>query len=146
MFCRCIFDLRYPSGQIYSQVVSIIQIVSFATVSIAYAAIWIKIWRTARRVDCSWTDRYQNAAKIMMIFVAVFIFQWWSLVMSNIWFLVETPPPWVIIITVTLVNMGGIYNLVAYTIIRRRLQLQTTEVAQKTAKKLLVSTASLNSP
>ena len=125
----------------YNKWVAIVQIVSFLVISVAYAAIWIKISQTARRVDSAWTDRYQNAAKIMMIFVAVFIFQWWTLVMSNIWFLLGTPPSWVIILTVGIVNMGGVYNLVAYTIIRRRLQQQTTEIARKVAKKVANSAA-----
>ena len=59
-----------------------------------------------------------------MIFVAVFILQWWTLTLYNIWGIFAIPPPPVLILAVIFINLGGIYNSIAYTIIRRRLQNQ----------------------
>jgi hypothetical protein len=93
---RCITDLRTARGRLFSECLSLFQVTSFVVVIVAYGAIWIKIpcefnsrmriqyssqiyiWikiqRTAHLVSSSDT-RYRNSARVMMIFVAVFILQ-----------------------------------------------------------------------
>ena len=113
-------------GRIYAQVFSLIQICSFGLLGVAYGAIWLKIQRTTRLMNgmSSTEQRYQSSARVMLIFVAVFILQWWSLTLFNVWVLVVTPPSAVLVLSVLLINLGGVYNCIAYTIIRRRLQRQ----------------------
>src|SRR6218665_515255 len=65
----------------------------------------------------------------MLVFVGVFILQWWSFTLYNIWALVTTPPAPVLVIAVIFINLGGIYNAIAYTIIRRKLQNQKRQNA-----------------
>jgi|SRR6218665_2480308 len=60
----------------------------------------------------------------MMIFVAVFILQWWTFIVYTAWTMVSDPPPTIFILAVIFINLGGIYNSIAYTIIRRKLQNQ----------------------
>jgi hypothetical protein len=50
--------------------------------------------------------------------------QWWPLVVANVWAMFSVPPAGMLITTVLLVNLGGVYNCIAYTVIRRRLQQQ----------------------
>lgn len=114
------------SGRMYAQVVSLIQISSFGLIGVAYGAIWMKIQRTTSLMTdrTSTEQRYQSSARVMLIFVAVFILQWWSLTLFNVWVLVATPPSAVLVLSVLLINFGGVYNCIAYTVIRRRLQRQ----------------------
>src|SRR6218665_543391 len=65
----------------------------------------------------------------MMVFVAVFILQWSPYTLFNLWGIFEDPPAPVFIIAVIIVNLGGIYNGIAYTIIRRKLQRQKRQNA-----------------
>ena len=65
----------------------------------------------------------------MLVFVGVFILQWWSFTLYNIWALVTTPPAPVLVLAVIIINLGGIYNAIAYTIIRRKLQSQRRQNA-----------------
>ena len=65
----------------------------------------------------------------MMIFVAVFILQWWCFVVYTVWNMVSIPPPTIFVIAVIFINLGGIYNAIAYTIIRQKLQNQKRQNA-----------------
>lgn len=71
---RCITDLRTARGRLFSQILSIFQICSFAIVSVAYGAIWIKIKHSLNQLSFN-DNRYGNSARVMMIFVAIFILQ-----------------------------------------------------------------------
>jgi hypothetical protein len=48
--------------------------------------------------------------------------QWWPLVVFNIWARIATPSIVLLITAVLVINLGGVYNCIAYTVIRRRLQ------------------------
>jgi len=65
----------------------------------------------------------------MMIIVAAFILQWWTSTLFNIWGIFSSPPPPVLILPVIFINLGGIYNGIAYTLIRRKLQRQKRQNA-----------------
>ena len=45
-------------------------------------------------------------------------------VVYNIWSLIELPPFSLVVVTVVIANLCGLYNCIAYTVIRRRLQQQ----------------------
>jgi hypothetical protein len=46
------------------------------------------------------------------------------MVVANFWTMFSVPPAGILITTVIIVNLGGVYNCIAYTVIRRRLQRQ----------------------
>jgi hypothetical protein len=46
------------------------------------------------------------------------------MVVANFWAMFSVPPAGILITTVVIVNFGGVYNCIAYTVIRRRLQQQ----------------------
>jgi len=72
---RCLADARTSRGRLFNEILAVMEIAAFIIVTLAYGAIWIKIQRTARLMSTSDISRYDNSARIMMIFVAVFIFQ-----------------------------------------------------------------------
>ena len=108
-------------GRGYGMFYSVLQLVLFLGVLISYGGIWFKIKSTTKLMNAD-TKRYQNSAKLMMIFVVVFIFQWWPNTMLFLWGFVSTPPPQINMLSGFITNMGGVYNCIAYTIIRRWLQ------------------------
>ena len=117
---RCSIDLRTKAGVIYAQILAYVEILIFGTIFLSYGVILIKLRTSSLRMVDSSTMRYRNSAKLMMIFVVVFIFQWWSLVLVNIWSLVSQLPEGIFLLPVVVVNLGGVYNCLAYTVIRRR--------------------------
>ena len=101
----------------------VLQIAFFVGVLLCYGAVWIKIKRTTQLMNAD-TQRYQNSARLMMIFVFVFIFQWWPNTLFFTWGIFAPPPNELAVVMGFITNMGGVYNCVAYTVIRRRLQQQ----------------------
>jgi hypothetical protein len=57
--------------------------------------------------------------------------QWWSLVAFTIWSLIATPHIAILVVCVLLINLGGLYNCIAYTVIRRRLQNKNSSRGQQ---------------
>jgi hypothetical protein len=55
-----------------------------------------------------------------------FRLQWWPMVVSNFWAMFSVPPAQILATTVAIVNLGGVFNCIAYTVIRRRLQQQNS--------------------
>ena len=49
-----------------------------------------------------------------------FCLQYWPFVVLALWSLVSTPPFPVLMMIVVVCNMGGVYNAVVYTVIRRK--------------------------
>lgn len=63
-----------------------------------------------------------------MMFVS---WQWWPLVVCDVWGIVGVPPVGMLITAVLIANFGGVYNCIAYTVIRRRLQQQNLTGGQQ---------------
>ena len=68
------------------------------------------------------TSKYHKSANIMIIFVATYFFQNWPAMIYYIWAYFVDPPIALVVLLVVLVNMGGLFNAVAYTLIRRKYQ------------------------
>ena len=77
-------------------------------------------------------SKYARSARTMMLFVAVYIFQWWSYVVYATWLLAEEPHLFIMVCAVTFSNMGGLFNLITYILMRR--QKQNNKVAQSEPK------------
>ena len=72
--CRCFYDVMSYRGLLFGEILTIIQMCCFITVTISYGAIWLKIQRIARLMSSD-DSRYTSSARVMMVFIAVFIFQ-----------------------------------------------------------------------
>lgn len=120
---RCYINLATEAGIRYHQVVTICHVSLYGIISLAYGAIWFKIKRTARLMKLPSGNRYHNSAAVMLIFVGVFAFQWLSFTLFNFWIITRgNPPTPFLVLSVILVNLGGVYNCFAYTVVRRRIQ------------------------
>ena len=104
---------------------------------IFYLAIWWKIKRTSSLFKSSESSaqfrggqavggndqsKYANTAKMLILFVVAYFAQWWPLVLLSAWSYVAPPPDVLMVLVVIFVNAGGVYNCLAYTVIRRRLR------------------------
>ena len=57
---------------------------------------------------------------MMMLFVGVYLLQWWPYVVQAIWTIAGVPHLALIIMTVIFANLGGVFNFLAYTFIRKK--------------------------
>ena len=99
---------------------AISQVVVFIVIAIAYGLILVKIRQSSKNLSDEKASRYRNSAKIMIIFVFVFFLQWWSPALCSMWSFFQIPPIPIVLLVVVGVNLGGVYNSIAYTLIRKR--------------------------
>ena len=78
--------------------------------------------QTAKRASKEGSSKYNQSARAMLLFVAMYPFQWWAYVVYSCWMLAEDPPLISIIFTVSFSNMGGVFNLITYILLRRQRQ------------------------
>ena len=126
---RCIVDMRSQMGHGVTNAMSAVMLLTMATNGLAYLLVWFKIRQvsalmlTAGAAPAGRIVNYHRTARVMTIFVAAYVLQWWPYVVASIWTLIKKHPPVVIyILAVFTCNMGGVFNALAYTILRRRLQ------------------------
>ena len=60
--------------------------------------------------------------QVLMLFVAVYIIQYWAIVVYALCDVFGTPNYGLAICCVLFGNMGGLFNFVAYTLVRKRQQ------------------------
>jgi hypothetical protein len=98
-------------------------VVVFVVNAVCYGAIYYRIRKAAMsQVGASGNaqPKYHKTAKLMLLFVAVYLFQWWAFVAQAIWSFAGSPADAMYIVTVFFVNLGGVYNALVCTIIRRK--------------------------
>ena len=124
---RCIFNMETVSGRIMSNVSAGILLFIFVTCIVVYTVLWIKIKRTSKDIQSqsgsqSKKSKYTRTGQVMMLFVVAFLMQWWpwatQAVMSYI--VSGDLPLWIIFAVVSLCNMGGTFNAIVYTVMRKR--------------------------
>lgn len=129
-FCRCFFN---PELAAIIKVQAILQIIVFIANIALYSIVWLKIMRSSRRLrQFEGTDASKNkakedkarshmkTAKILTLFVVVFFVQWWpSIGLFGIWTFFGVPDSKVAIAGVIFPNLGGLFNMLAYTKVRR---------------------------
>ena len=114
------------SGRIMSNVSAGILLFIFVTCIVVYTVLWIKIKRTSKDIQSqsgsqSKKSKYTRTGQVMMLFVIAFLMQWWpwatQAVMS---YVLRQLPLGIIISAVSLCSMGGNFNAVFYTVMRKR--------------------------
>ncbi len=103
-------------------------IASFITILGCYAAVWFTIRRQTKLQTSAGSEaarkvsKYHRIARIMMIFVVAYVAQYWPFIVSAVWslFTGTVAPVLVYWAVVFFCNMGGVFNCVAYTLVRRR--------------------------
>ncbi|ELU01214.1 hypothetical protein CAPTEDRAFT_205792 [Capitella teleta] len=119
----CMVDMRPWYGPIVNTVYGMTMVLVFAVNAVCYGAIYLRIRRAAMKTAASSSNqgnKYHKAAKLMMLFVAVYLFQWWTYVAQALWSFAGPPAVELYILSVFLINLGGVYNALVYTIIRKK--------------------------
>ena len=116
----CQFDL---DSIIVGIIYGLTMVAVFVTNALCYGAIYLKIRQVVQKntlKDSRGEDKYHKTARMMMLFVLVYLWQWWAFVVQALWGLVETPHIIIYILGVFIINLGGVYNALAYTFIRKK--------------------------
>ena len=124
--CRCLVDMRTSSGVVLSNILSMAMLVTVLASVVCYVLVGLKIRKvasqTARMLQNNNMRKCYRTGSIMMLFIAAYISQWTAYVVRSVWLFFGEPQDWVVISAVFMCNMGGVFNAIAYTILRRRLR------------------------
>ena len=107
-------------GQIFS-----ISMVAGCLINLTcYTLVWLRIRQSpfgsqASRGRDSVPHKTRRSARVMLIFVLAYFAQNWSVVIYYTWGFFGYPPLALVYLVVTFVNMGGVFNMFAYTVLRR---------------------------
>ena len=65
-------------------------------------------------------EKYNRSAKVMLLFVLAFLAQWVCVMAFYIWALLAMPPLAMVVLVVIFANLGGVFNFIAYTWLKRK--------------------------
>ncbi len=122
--------MRTPIGPILITIQALLFLVLFSVILTSYIMVWYKLNAASksRANGAGSKHKYNSAAQTMMLFVAAFLIQWWFLILFGTWALLSLPHVSEVIQVVFFCNLGGVFNLIAYTEIDpKRLQQKTTQ-------------------
>ena len=117
--------MRKPNGPLIYSLITNYILALMILMAVSYGAIWLKIRSGTKKVAASSGNqkiaKYNKSAKVMTIFVFAYFVQYWPVLVQGFWVL-ATPllPVWLIVAMVLISNMGGLFNLTTYTVIRKR--------------------------
>ena len=128
IFSRCFTDKRKDAA-IYVDMVYAFSFVTIFLINIVcYGMVWYKIRKVSNLVSTYQKEESSSvlpknsnlkAARTMCIFIVAYIAQWFGYMTYSIWSLLQPAPIWLLGLTVVVTNMGGVFNCVAYTWLRK---------------------------
>ncbi len=125
--------MRKTSGVILENIVAATMITGFLIISTSYLGIWAKLRQVSlsSATTSEHQKKYQKSVKIMMFLITAFIGQWWAYILYSTCSFFIDPPLVITVSAVTFSNMGGFFNFLAYTFIRKRQASVNTEMSGK---------------
>ncbi len=137
----CELDLSKPNSDIAYNIYTYVMVILGILDIIFYIVTWITISHTARslskatsgdetfKMECGKMvnikeQRHTKTAKLLTFFVLAYFLQWWPFFLYSFWAYVEIPPIMMIELNVIFTNLGGLFNFVAYTFVRRQYRSQ----------------------
>ncbi len=115
--------MRTSAGPILTNIQGVVVLLFFLAIMLCYAMVWFKLSAVSKASSSGMTrTKYHGTARVMMLFVAAFLFQYWPMMLYGAWALFAMPHVSIVILLVLFVNMGGFFNFLAYTVIRRKYQ------------------------
>ncbi len=118
--------MRKPSAPSVLNAYAIYMICVFLVNLVCYLMVWLKIRRVERNLGATGQSsrqrKYHRIAKVMAFFVMVYLGQYWAFFVFSFWGLFGIPSVGIISCSVAFGNLGGAFNCLAYTLIRRRYQ------------------------
>ena len=115
-----------PEGSIVYTVSAAMILIVFAVNSVCYASVAITLKRSHDRVAAfqsrqrAQMKRLLATCRSLILIVAAYISQWWSFVVLTVWSYIADPHIVLLILVVTFCNAGGVFNSIAYTLMKRR--------------------------
>ena len=88
--------------------------------------------------------RNAKVAKLFCLLVAASLCQWWPSIIYGIWMFFGDPPNVIILLTVIFVNSGGIFNGIAYTVMRFKSLNNENKKKQTMKGKMTTSTCTVS--
>ena len=119
VLCRCNADAGTEKGRLLSTIQSIMTAIIFGLLLICYGSIAVKVIITNRRSQRTHA-RHIRPIKVMAVFLVAYLIQWWPTV--TLAFVLGHQTSLATIITIVIFcNLGGAFNALAYTVIRKHI-------------------------
>ena len=122
-------DLGSRKGAIASYAITVLLILTLVLNLVCYVTVLARMRSVEQRLHQgppqpgSSETKYHSVARIMMLFVFVYMLQYWAYAVFSVWQRVYDDVSIVVMWgAVFFSNMGGVFNTVAYTVLRRRLR------------------------
>ncbi len=112
--------MRKALGVLVANIMAVTMIAIFLYNSISYLGIWYKIKKASKTSASTDQKKYHRSAQTMLFFVAAFIGQWWVFIIFNVWSFFASPHYVIVFAVVIFANMGGVFNFLAYSYVRKR--------------------------
>lgn len=121
----CHFDMVAADPAVVLVLTTVLFFFVFIVNSLLYVLTWKRINREAKSIQASigrsqLVSASHRAAKNCMLFVVAFVAQWCTLSFLSVWQSFGPPPFWLIMLTTSFTNLGGVLNLLVFVRIRRR--------------------------
>ena len=100
--------------------------VLFIICAVSYVILCVNVLISSHNMMSSNTQsairrrRLLKSVRILMVFILVFLLQWWPWSTQAIWSRFTQPPNWLMVCVVLFCNLGGVLNAFAYTFLRRK--------------------------
>jgi hypothetical protein len=125
--------MRRRLGELLNNLVASIMIIAFVFNVGCYLGIWIRIRQVMQGQKTG--HKYGRTAKVMMLFVAAYIGQWWAMITFITWKIFSEPHISIAWAAVFFSNMGGVFNFFAYSFIKKKYQKVSDEQKSETRTK-----------
>ena len=141
--------MRKPSGPILANIFSVALMCTFMICSVSYTLVGMKVRKISKAAG-SWSKlrkKYNRMAHMLTLFVVAYMMQWFPAVVQGFWTFIANPHVSVIVMVVFFTNIGGVFNCVAYTVIRLKYSGRTFSkqtIATHNERYVLSSTCSNN--
>lgn len=136
-------DETKPSATMVNNIYSSLMIACFCLAVFVYTSIWVKVSRTSELLKSFATTSSSKSlrlAKNLSLLVAAYFTQWSPFIVYALWSFSEPPHPVLLVLSTISCNLGGLYNMVAYTVIRMKQQPSETKRQTKFANLLTAHT------
>ena len=121
-------DVRKPAGTALNTFYILAMVTVFVVNSVCYVIVFGKMRHVEKQLasfgeDCSQQHegrrRSKKSAQNMALLVLAFLFQWSLYVAYTLWSFFGTPRDELLVADVFICNLGGVFNCVAYTLMRK---------------------------
>ena len=111
------------NGRIVSRLNGYTLMIVFFVCAVNYVIISVKVTLSSRGLACNSDSgrRKQRikSARIVSVFILVFLLQWWPWATQALWTQTNTSPFWLMVCIGLFLNLGGVFNAFAYTFLRK---------------------------